>query len=81
MAVPPVRLILVFGAGLAFREEAAEPFFEGGAKASDISCPAAEGGALDAVGLAVGAAVSVMSGICLASGLLWSARLSATCCL
>ena len=82
IAVPPVRLTFVFGAGLACLDEAAEPFLEGGARESEISCPAAEGGGLEVMGFVVGAAESVMSGICVASGFCWRrARLSATCCL
>jgi hypothetical protein len=81
IAVPPVSLILVFRDGLAFLDDEAEPFLGGGARASEISCPAAEGGAVGACCFVVEDPGSVIRGICFASGFPRSARLSATCCL
>ena len=67
IAVPPVMLTLVFGAGEAVLEDCADGCLRG-AKESDISGPAADGGGLDVMGLVVAEAPSVMSGILVASG-------------
>ena len=78
MAVPPEILILVFGAGDGFLDDCAEAAFLGLSE-SDMSGPAAEGGAFAVIEFVVAAASSVISGICVASGgLSRSARFSAT---
>lgn len=78
MAVPPVMLTLVFGAGEAVRELCADADLCGDSE-SETSDPAADGGNLEVMGLLVAEASSVIRGICVASGALCRrAKLSAT---
>jgi len=61
IAVPPVILTLVFGAGEAFFEVCDDAALRGD-RASDIKAPAAEGGGFEAIGCVVKLASSVNSG-------------------
>jgi len=63
MAVPPDMLTFAFGAGEAVRDDWGEDDGLRGDKASEMRCPAADGGGLEVIGWLVAAALSVISGI------------------